>query len=722
MSLALGGDVDLPGIVEVAAARLVGGGQLADLSPSRTRGSMRPWTPVGSDARIILHLSDLHFGLANQGEVFQTLLAFLRNNLQSEVVAVLVTGDIVDSPDETIADQARRDLVSLCDAVRQSHEVELLTVAGNHDVHRLGNYVPWLWPRPKRTKTFETTFQRYLATSKPRLVTAGDWRIGVIGANTAEFADYFARGYLPATALEDIKAAANIPDVDLCLLLLHHHLLPVRHLEDRRRASVKALAAVTNLVNGASSTHGVASSGVDIVLHGHEHAANLLGYDSLDTGHHQAIVIGAGSAGGVKGRRCQVSAIGFNILVLRNDGEVLLRQMAHDGSGFVFEERHLLTAERLRRSRTLRNEGSRRGTSAQKAAPGSFESSFTKGVVFRRNRDIDIRIEMKRWRLTDPQIVFPVQNSTGIPANAHVVVKGDTGLLAVSDLAIVPDPKNAQRWAIAWRTPPDARNATVDIVLSYQWLAGALLTKRELADAGDRARELVRGEGREYATLRVPDVVGRAQIALIVPRTLAPAEIEVKVFDAEEKIVSGASREARTRLTTFAPGHYVLDVKYPRVGWRYTLAWEPAPWEGASPADLAPFADTRAFLSYVRARLPDSPDRAAWKMALYLRTVEGLRLVAEDGRPGLQKNEPVVGDRSFVAQACWGVPIMVERGAAGMMPDEAVAWSLPLVTSLDGAEEPLGVLRISYPTEISGLSRSFHLQLAEATIAALIRR
>ena len=90
---------------------------------------------------------------------------------------------------------------------------------------------------------------------------------------------------------------ADADEIDLGILLVHHHLLPVRALEHARQHSRVDLANVTPLTNAGTLTEAVAAAYIDIVLHGDEHAANW-GRDAKNTesGGGETNIIGAGSA------------------------------------------------------------------------------------------------------------------------------------------------------------------------------------------------------------------------------------------------------------------------------------------------------------------------------------------------------------------------------------------------------------------------------------------
>ena len=80
------------------------------------------------DSITLIHISDLHVG----SNGFDAAWEILSNHLKlMRPALVLVTGDLVDSPDKTLYEKARRCLDSL--------QVEHIVCPGNHDRHYLGN-------------------------------------------------------------------------------------------------------------------------------------------------------------------------------------------------------------------------------------------------------------------------------------------------------------------------------------------------------------------------------------------------------------------------------------------------------------------------------------------------------------------------------------------------------------------------------------------------------
>jgi hypothetical protein len=99
--------------------------------------------------------------------------------------------------------------------------------------------------------------------------------------------------------MQKIKdAMANADHVDFSILLVHHHLFPVRALEDERFGKIRELTALAPLINSGSLLETLAAAHIAVALHGHEHAANWGRYATFEFGGGETNVIGAGSATG----------------------------------------------------------------------------------------------------------------------------------------------------------------------------------------------------------------------------------------------------------------------------------------------------------------------------------------------------------------------------------------------------------------------------------------
>jgi 3',5'-cyclic AMP phosphodiesterase CpdA len=90
----------------------------------------------------IIHISDLHLGTPETDRKFEALRSFLqgwRKELAPQVnVAVVVTGDILNSPSGTQFDECKATLQRLSNDL----SAPVFVVPGNHDVFQMGNALP----------------------------------------------------------------------------------------------------------------------------------------------------------------------------------------------------------------------------------------------------------------------------------------------------------------------------------------------------------------------------------------------------------------------------------------------------------------------------------------------------------------------------------------------------------------------------------------------------
>jgi 3',5'-cyclic AMP phosphodiesterase CpdA len=257
---------------------------------------MAEWIHPPEGSLIIAHVSDPHFGSSHQYECWEAVRAFLLDRVKPHLL--LLTGDLVDFPKRKLYETVKNEVETM--------RFPYYVCAGNHDRHWKGNASRLL---AKLTFTgnspavFDQVFGVRIAAPERVLVEElgpQRFRVGILGVDTSIKADYSARGFLEDARIAAMEKALDVPgsDVDLSILLVHHHLQPVRRLEQQRRGHLRDLANVTSMVNAGSFLERLAKMHVDIALHGHEHAPHWARYGSLEGGLGEIAVIGAGSATG----------------------------------------------------------------------------------------------------------------------------------------------------------------------------------------------------------------------------------------------------------------------------------------------------------------------------------------------------------------------------------------------------------------------------------------
>jgi predicted MPP superfamily phosphohydrolase len=674
-----------------------------------------PWVDANPDDVIILHLSDLHFGAKNQTSVFEEITPFLQNRVKPDIV--LITGDVVDSPQKETFIEARRSMQRACPGAK------LFMCGGNHDRFRKGNRFRF-WSTQPSPLMRDELHGHHLSPAEVRIEPIKGWKIGFIEIDSAKHADYAARGYVTRADIDTAVAAAKHADCDICIALTHHHPLPVRELEATRRGKLRDLARVTSLVNAGTLLEAVANANIDIILHGHEHMANWGRYGSLELGRGEVCILGAGSGTGnhsIDG--CQISSVSFNVITLAVDRTVRARIVSYKGDWHV-KELSLFDAATVRRRRLLR-----RLAREGEVLHDDLGTEITKSVRFTPERDITVDIEFTSWK-ADIGSRYEIRNSTGFPVDPAVSLHGEHGV--ISPDAVVAPTENPNEWVIRWDVPQSHARPVVTLQkLSYVWRAGGLLEGSDLHAYKGHALGLLRGEdhGYEFASIRSRyRAVSRATLIVRLPSWAAPPSgVEVRAYDDDYTRHREEELELMRRVRQLGPGHYVLAIPYPRTGWLYALAWHPKP-TSLSGLQLAFVSSAHALgarmLAAFREALSDIG--AAWDLALYVPEDSQLTLVAHDSPSGNEpmRHAPMQGDRSLLAQAGWGVFHKVHGSSAaayqlGVSPTERVVWGLPVRSLLDPDQRVLGVVRVASRTEVDrDASGKFSFALAKLLTVA----
>jgi 3',5'-cyclic AMP phosphodiesterase CpdA len=362
------------------------------------------WTDLGDGEIAIAHLSDLHIGSTTNWAVPWRLV---RQALLDQVKPslLLVTGDLVDTPEEGLYRRAQEELNSLAEALGErarGEPIPYYVCPGNHDRFRKGTRfnqamisslrlrvilavalacaalmaiaasgwspfwtflwlgvllalllliwgLPWIlakaWGVGADADTFDRSFTGHVVTSNdPRPVTLSRntrsiWSIGVFGVDSSSEADAAARGWVPRPLFKDFVRRTRRPEWDLCVFLVHHHVLPVRALEEENEHNLSKLFDLTGLANAGSLLDSLSKAHVDLVLHGHEHAPNWGTYKSFDSGSAKVRVLAAGSATGNHSLGgCKVNDATFNVIILSPDRSGRLRRLKYHANEWKVED------------------------------------------------------------------------------------------------------------------------------------------------------------------------------------------------------------------------------------------------------------------------------------------------------------------------------------------------------------------------------------------------
>jgi len=733
----------------------------------------------------IVHLSDLHFGSPNYQEVWSLTKEFLR---EIKPDLLLVTGDLVDSPKKKWYQEAKKSLDELdilyfvCagnhDRFYRGNQFPSWTQALIRAVCLLvlalsvGTLV-WLWNKesvgwlvpflvglvvvafagcllPDRLLWIGTRLlvddhfsevflghilthetlqpikipQRASESSRPE--ASVPWSIGLFGDDSNTWADASARGYIPTSHFQPIRKTTEGQDCELCLFLVHHHLLSIRRLEEDRRGRFAGLFELTNMVNAGSLLETLSAANVDLVLHGHEHEHNFASYSSLTAGSGPVMVIAAGSATGNQTLvGCVKQRVTFNTLILALDRSVRIVRYWLDAESWRWEEVHRIEASALRLSRLRRLHRS----------ANDLTGEITKYVEFTRQRDIWIYWVYTNRQLRPGEFVQDVGNSTGRVVVPQVRVSAPPfpprELVARSER--LPDKPNT--WRIRAQVPEDLCGQIVQLELKYCWRDGAILTREEMEQTAEFRQEhgTPRSEGYEFATgWTAKDLpVAALEVIVVLPQEYSPiaegTDPEVQVFVKHDgRTVRHHEIELRPQLRILSKGVFALRVDYPQGYHEYQIAWKPVPQATVNEFTqnynlLKGFSQharareqSEALLKTFRGKLIGASFPEYLSLALYVPSQNGpsyLDRVAcigwqNETIPDRDQTPPLqlllTGSQNVLARAWWGEePFCVVRTASekairsGFLSSEEAVLGVPIRLSLRSINPPpWGVVRI----------------------------
>lgn len=233
--------------------------------------------------RIIVHLSDIHFGRVHLNLVEPLIRSV--NQLKPDVVAI--SGDLTQRARTYQFKEARAFLDTLPEPQ--------IVVPGNHDVPLHNLFTRFFQPLVKYRRYISEDLQPFFA----------DDEIAIVGVNTAR-SFTFKGGRVNQTQLDSVREKlCPLPDEITKAIVTHHPFdLPEGHNEGdlvgRSRMAMEVLA----------------NCGADLFLAGHLHVSH--------TGHtakrynikgHSALVVSAGTAASTRGRG---EANSFNVLFVQH--------------------------------------------------------------------------------------------------------------------------------------------------------------------------------------------------------------------------------------------------------------------------------------------------------------------------------------------------------------------------------------------------------------------
>jgi 3',5'-cyclic AMP phosphodiesterase CpdA len=528
----------------------------------------------------IVHISDPHFGSDGQLQVWRSVISFLNNTVKPHLV--LVTGDVVHTPDQQLYRRAREELDRLT-VIGSNPQNSYRVCAGNHDRHPLGNapgrlQKAWEFVAGWRGAPawFSDEFQGRIPTVNHPLdfpLSDGSdlWNVRVIGFDTSADAKFTAQGYATIEDLGGLAAAARgNADADLVILMHHHHLLSIKELEESRQR-LKNVFKPTIMLNAGTVLEALTQGYVNIVLHGHEHFPLFARYGTLSGQQNDTVIVGAGSVTGNDSTAgCEIRRASLNVIQLRPDRSVHVQVITNKDAlrwSATDAPVQLLDGSAIRRARFYRR--------ANPTSPPS--SKIVTSVEFHTDRTVEVTQSWTDWALTTGRWATTTFNSSGIPSRARVKIEWPQGEpTELSEQPFVLDTNQIHTYRIDLQLRGGAPSLARRIVVQYKWLGGAVLTKNDLAYFDRATVGEFRSHGLEFWGVHSHDELHSMSLLVRLPPLFAPKPEDVAVYY-KPPGGSGGSIDPIKELTASVQHHalgvFSLEIPYPRPHYHYSLAW-----------------------------------------------------------------------------------------------------------------------------------------------------
>lgn len=238
--------------------------------------------------RKILHISDVHFGPPHLPELADGVLALAESRRPDMVV---VSGDLTQRAKPEQFRQAREFV--------DRFPVPTLVVPGNHDV-----------PLYRVWERFFSSFGAYSSNFSPELEPIyRDEQLLVVGINTA-FAWTFTEGRITRRRLRQVADLfASVPETVCKVVVAHHHFIP-----PPRFGSQRVVKNAYEAIDLFSST------GVDIILSGHQHQAYIGNSEEFyPKGRPPVVILHSGTTTSNRGRGGETDKNTCNWVEIRRD-------------------------------------------------------------------------------------------------------------------------------------------------------------------------------------------------------------------------------------------------------------------------------------------------------------------------------------------------------------------------------------------------------------------
>ncbi|WP_040851617.1 metallophosphoesterase family protein [Nitrosospira lacus] len=531
----------------------------------------------------IAHISDLHFGATSSEEetrIWDRLVTYFTDSLQPHFV--LVTGDIVNTPNKDLYTRSKRHLDRL--VLDGGYRV----CPGNHDRFTLGNklfasteYVFSIKDAPFFDQTFSgKVLVPHSSYTKTFREPGNEWRCRFLGCDTSDNdkKKYFAQGAVDGGTIDALRKSALDQDeegkkIDIVFLLLHHHLLPIPALETTV-TNLSSLVNFTGLLNSGRLLNSLAESHVNIALHGHEHHSSVARFGTLSGLQGQVVVVAAGSATGTEtGIGWDIKRTRFNVIELHPDRTVKLKKITYDSTSERLVDHAeevpiaLLSAEDVRRASFLRQCARERSTSLD--TPRSRISKF---FDFRDNRDILIT-ETRTECIVENTYVTHTCNRSGFLTDAAMDIEWYTGASTEqsSEFKRTNDGNNSYEAVFANLTGDDRIHGVRRLSKQWKWNCGAVFSVEEIKSIPDSGE--FRKENREFVAAFVDIDLEELNILVKLPEQFAPDVDEICVFTQLDNDKAQPHESLRKHVNKYGNGIFNLRIPYPYKRYKYILSW-----------------------------------------------------------------------------------------------------------------------------------------------------
>ncbi len=544
----------------------------------------------------IAQLSDLHFGLGGQLNVWKVLCAEV---IKHNPKLILITGDIVDSPNQDGFKEAKHCIDEL--------KINYYVCPGNHDRYPSGvsmgkvanKTYGWLAGPKSASAWFDNIFgDRTPRRNDPTHIVlknedgTNQWILDILSLDSSQDAEFTAQGFVSKDSIDDLLLGCKKVSVqsDLSILLIHHHLLPIATLEQEKQ-SFKGLMKFTSMVNAGTVLEALASGNINLVLHGHEHEHYSACYRTLRGLESEVRIVGGGSSTGVgaKKHRCSLPGASFNIFELREDRTVHFHTYQYKNGSW-----ESLTKKETIDEAMLFNSGELRRLKLNRAKDVARKpvSELTRHVTYTETRDILETEVQKNHYLKAGKFIHEVSNSTGKPVLKSIKFEwtngdmfqwneGDepaeylTGEYEVSD---VDD--HTYILVVDFKSGDNSNLYATKISIEMKWIGGGLLSAFDLSMVEKSKRGPYRRMRREYCSTDINRPLALFTLILTLPKKYSPPPTSFVVYadrieDREgAKINARCTEDTNLHVESLGAGNFILNVPFPCLKMRYCVAWE----------------------------------------------------------------------------------------------------------------------------------------------------